>query len=74
MATSKEALRARIAGRYPDGVSLTADGLMKLFDTVWDAAHERGVENGRALEELERGREARRDRARSILDGIFGGP
>lgn len=36
-----------------ENITLTARGLRKLFDTTWDAAHKKGVANGRALAAME---------------------
>lgn len=30
-------------------VTLTANGLRKLFDTAWDQGHKQGMENGRVI-------------------------
>lgn len=32
-----------------NSVTFTADGFRKFFDTTYDAAHDQGVRNGRAL-------------------------
>lgn len=44
--THRDLLRASIWARYPQGVNLTAEGLRQLVDRVYDAAYEKGVEDG----------------------------
>jgi hypothetical protein len=56
---SRDAPWCRLITKNPhwstDGADLTAAGLRKLFDVVFEAGHRLGVENGKAMsEETER--------------------
>lgn len=46
-------------------VTMTRAGLRKLFDQTWEKAHEQGVRNGRAAQDLDM-------RANSLFGKIFG--
>ncbi len=50
--------------------SITADGIRKLFNQTWDAAHEKGFSNGKAWQEMQK---AKTDEKRNDLwERMFG--
>lgn len=63
----KEDLWARYVAKNPQfgkpgqRVTLTTEGLKKLFEQTYDIAHARGLANGNALASMERGRAASQD-------------
>jgi len=62
------------SGMLTVGINLTAKGIRKFFNLVFDKAHSQGFKNGRAYEVLHPSvaQEANRSPKPSLFDEVFG--